>query len=112
MTARPVEGAHDEAITRIHARLDTLFEEMQELAKLIGAVREQLAAIIERCGPCQATLQRHETTLHGKNGIVQQVAVLKEGRVDTLSVKSVIALVGAIGTLAATIGAAMAAFAK
>lgn len=80
----------------------------------IERLQQSLAVIETTCPPCRALAQKHEITLfgNGKNGVMTRLAGAEQGRVDTLSVKSVCILVGAIGTLAATIGAAMAAFVK
>ena len=97
-------GDHD--LTRVHQRLDDV---LSKLAELTGEVKQ----IGERCGPCVKLIQKHEAVIHGngRSGLVRDVDRMKVGRVDTLSVKSVCTLIAAVGALAATIGAAMAAFA-
>jgi len=96
-----------EKLTKIHERIDEIYRTLSPLAEGVAEIRAT-------CGPCKKLITAHQETLHGngKTGIVTEVATLKTGRTDTLSVKSVCVLVGAIGSLAATIGAAMAAFAK
>lgn len=86
------EATHDD-INRIHDRLD-------EINNKLGEVAEHQAAILTRCGTCQTTLTRHDAALfgNGRQGLVEQVAVLK-ARKPTLGGKA----------LAYTIGAAIAA---
>jgi len=98
----------EDDITRIHKRLDDLFTQVTEIT---GDVKQ----IKQRCEPCSKMVNAHQDLLRGngkRTGLITQLATLKEGRVDTLSIKSVLALVAAltatIGTLAAAIGAAMA----
>lgn len=87
---------------RIHERLDDLFGKVGEIQTSIGQIQE-------RCGPCNAKVNKHEGTLYGNGqaGLVTHIAAAETGRVDTLSVKSTITLIGAIGALAGAIGAAM-----
>jgi len=87
---------------RIHERLDDLFGANAEIKGTLGRIEQ-------RCLPCQVMLLAHQETIHGngKEGLLVRVGAVESGRVDTLSVKSVCTLVGAIGALAATIGAAM-----
>lgn len=94
-------------ISRVHERLDALFGSVGEIKTAIGRIEQ-------RCEPCRKMVDAHQTLLHGngKTGLVERMAATETGRTDTLSVKSTIALVGAIGTLAASIGAAMAALVK
>ena len=101
--------ATDGDITRLHGRLDDLFSANTELQKSTAAIQAVTERIEERCIPCQEKVKKHEVTLYGngRNGLTTRIAATETGRVDTLSVKGVIALVGAIGALAATIGAAM-----
>lgn len=92
----------DTDLDRIHERLDDLFGKIGEIQTSIGQIQE-------RCGPCNAKVQKHDDTLYGngKPGLVSRVSATETGRVDTLSVKSTITLIGAIGALAGAIGAAM-----
>jgi len=111
------DEAKDRDLTRVHERLDDLFAGQAE-------VKAALVKIAEGCGPCKALVQKHEDAIYGngKKGIltildsasqtVERLDSAEQGRVDTLSVKSVVVLVGSIGTLAATIGGAMAALVK
>lgn len=93
----------DPDVTRIHERID-------ELSAKVAAQTVVIERIDERCKPCSERVDSHQQTIHGRNGLLVEVATLKSGRTDTLSVKGVCMLVGAIGAFAATIGAAMAAF--
>ncbi len=101
--------ATDGDITRLHRRLDDLFLANSTLQKSTAAIQAATERIEERCLPCREKVKKHEITLYGngKNGLTTRVAATETGRIDTLSVKSVVTLVGAIGALAATIGAAM-----
>jgi hypothetical protein len=89
-------------LDRIHERLDDLFGKVGEIQTSIGQVKE-------RCGPCNAKVNKHEDTLYGngKLGLVTRMSAAETGRVDTLSIKGMITLIGAIGALAGAIGAAM-----
>jgi hypothetical protein len=99
------EEAKDRDLTRVHERLDDLFAGQAE-------VKAALVKIAEGCGPCKALVAKHETAIYNGNGIHTRLTKVEEGRVDTLSVKSVCVLLGAVGTLAATIGGAMVALVK
>jgi hypothetical protein len=83
------------------------------LSTKVAAQTVVIERIDERCKPCSEKVDSHDQAIHGngRNGLLVEIATLKSGRTDTLSVKGVCTLVGAIGALAATIGAAMAAFA-
>lgn len=96
-----------EELTRIHERLDDLF-------KASGEVKATVERIEERCLVCRKMVDHHQELLHGngKAGLIERMGAAETGHTDTLSVKSIIALVGAIGTLAGTIGAAMASMVK
>jgi len=100
-----VDDAQD--LARVHERLDDLFAVQSD-------VKAALAKIAEGCGPCKTLVQKHETALYGngKAGVLTRIETAEQGRVDTLSVKSVVVIIGAVGTLAATIGGAMAALVK
>lgn len=91
-------------LTRIHERLDDLFATS-------ASIQTAVKAIEERCIPCRKLVDSHESILHGngKDGLVTRMATAETGRTDTLTVKAVISLIAAVGTLAATIGGAMAA---
>ena len=106
--------ATDGDITRLHGRLDDLFTANAELQRSTAAIQAAAERIEERCLPCRERVDKHEITLYGngKNGLITRIAATETGRVDTLSVKGVITLVGAIGALAATIGATMGAMIK
>jgi len=107
----------DHDLTRVHERLDDLFAGQAE-------VKAALVKIAEGCGPCRALVQKHEDAIYGngKKGIltildtasetVKRLDAADRERVDTVTVKSVVVLVGSIGALAATIGGAMAALVK
>ena len=99
--------ATDEELTRIHERLDDLF-----MAN--GATKSVIERMEERCVGCRKLVDHHQEALHGngKPGLIERMGAVETGRTDTLSVKSMIAILGAVGTLAATIGAAMGAFVK
>jgi hypothetical protein len=86
---------------RIHERIDTLVG----VTKTMG---ESVAVIAATCGPCQKRLADIEQTLdgNGQAGLKQRVGVLESGRTDTLSIRSVQVLLGAIGAfILATLGA-------
>jgi hypothetical protein len=102
-----VRVATNEELARIHERLDDLFKES-------GEVRAAVQRIEERCGTCRKMVDHHQEVLHGngKAGLVERMGAAETGRTDTLSVKSTISLVGAIGALAGAIGAAMASLIK
>jgi len=94
---------HDQTeLTRIHERLDQVMEQL-------GDIKETQATIKVACKPCQDAIARHETTLfgNGKVGIVARMEVAESGRTDTLSIKSIITLLAAVGTLAATLAGAI-----
>ena len=98
----------EEQLEQIHRRLDAVYGVLTPLASDIAEIRAT-------CGPCKLQVESHQVALHGngKWGIITEVATLKSGRTDTLSVKSVCVLVGTISSAwGAAIGAAMAAFAK
>lgn len=102
------EPSVDEKLTKIHERVDSLYDLMVPLTKDVSTIKAT-------CGPCKAMVMTNRETLYGngKTGLVTEVATLKSGRTDTLSVKSVCILVGTISSAwGAAIGAAMAAFAK
>ena len=89
-----------EETDRIHDRLDQVVESNTDIVKL-------LAEIKAACKPCREMVAAHQATLHGngRNGLVTQVATVKSGRVDTMSVKSVVALITAVcGGVATIIG--------
>ncbi len=96
----------DTEASRIDERLDKLFAQSAHLTNGVTKLTAQ-------CEQFGKLVESHEETIHGngKDGLLVDVATLKSGRTDTLSVKSVIALVGSISAMAAGIGAAMAAFA-
>jgi hypothetical protein len=100
---------NDKDMTRVHERLDLLFGELAE-------VKTALVKIAEGCGPCKEAFRKHEAAIYGNGdgrpGILTRLETTVAGRVDTLSVKSVCVLLAAVGTLAATIGGAMAALVK
>jgi hypothetical protein len=89
-------------MARVHQRLDELFGRLDE----IGCKVEVIAA---RCGPCQLAIAKHEQTLYGngQQGLVVRLAAAEQGRVDTLSIKSVVTLLGAVGALAGAIAGAV-----
>lgn len=89
-------------IDRIHERLDTLVTQQAEIAASV-------ARIEERCPSCQRLVEKHESAIYGngKAGLLTRMASAEQGRVDTLSVRSLLALLGAVGTLAATVGTAI-----
>lgn len=89
-------------IERLHARLDDVFDELASLNK-------QLAVTSERCAPCQLAIKQHAATIYGNGhpGLTARINALEQGRVDTLSVKSVITLLGAVGALAGSIAGAV-----
>lgn len=97
----------DTDITRLHERLDTILERQSTIA-------EDVAAIKATCGPCRAIIDKHDDTLYGngKPGLVSRLAVSEVGRTDTLSVKAIVGLIGAAGTLFGAIGAAIATILK
>ena len=102
-----VDETKDHDLTRVHERLDDLFAGQAE-------VKAALVKIAEGCGPCKALVQKHEVAIYGngKAGVLTRMEAAEQGRVDTLSVKSVCVLIGAVGTLAGAIGGAMAMLVK
>ena len=102
MTETPMDP-----VTRIHERLDSLFERQ-------GQIAEDVATIKANCGPCRASVSKHESTLYGNGqpGLVTRLTAAEVGRTDTLTIKGVVTMLGAVGALAATIGAAMGAMMK
>lgn len=100
-------AGQSEDLVRVHSRLDDLMSSN-------GEIKAAIERIEQRCEPCRKMVDTHQSAIYGngKTGLLERVAAAETGRSDTLSVKSAIALIGAIGTLAATIGAAMASFAK
>ena len=92
-------------IGRIHERMDQIVQAMQQMTRENQQMAKDVAVIATNCGPCQKRLGDLETTIdgNGQPGLKQRVAVVESGRTDTLTVKSVTILLGAIGTLAATI---------
>lgn len=88
---------------RVHARLDDIKDDL-------GKVRSEIAEIKAACKPCRQQLESHQKVLHGngKGGLAARMEVVETGRVDTLSVKSVCILLGAVGTLTAAVSAAVA----
>ncbi len=93
----------DSDVARVHKRLDDLFEG-------VGDIKKEMQGIKARCEPCSKLVQQHQATLHGNGstGLKTEIAKLKTGRVDTLTVKSVCALMGSLAALIATIiGAAL-----
>jgi len=94
-------------LSRVHQRLDDLF-------LCNGEVKAAIERIEQRCEPCREEVDTMKILLRGNGqiGLVERIGSVESGRTDTLSVKSAIALIGAIGALAAGIGAAMATLAK
>jgi hypothetical protein len=98
-------------IARVHQRLDDLFGRVDEIGSTV-------AAMSARCGPCQDAVKKHEQTLYGngQSGLVARVSATEQGRVDTMSVTSVVKLLAAFGSLmtvvAAAIGGLVAALAR
>ncbi len=97
----------DEDLKRIHERFDDLCTQTAEVKAAVKRIEDQLA-------PCKADVAQLKGTVYGngQTGLTTRVATVESGRVDTLSVKSVVALIAAIGTLAATIGGAFATLLK
>lgn len=93
-------------IERFHAKIDMILER-------IGDLDVKMTTIQERCLPCQTAIAKHSQAIYGngKEGLLTMVARLSESmpKTEMLSVKSIVLLLGAVGTLAATIGGAMAA---
>jgi hypothetical protein len=102
------------ALDRIHERLDDLFSQ-------IARIEKSTAIIEQRCLPCQDAIRQHQEAIHGngQSGLkslvatnTSDIAALKlaaEGGGDRLSVRGMVILLGAVGALAASIGASMAA---
>jgi hypothetical protein len=97
----------EEDLKRIHERLDDLFAQSGDVKAAIKRIEEQL-------GPCKADVEKLKGTVYGngQTGLIARMTAAESGKVDTLSVKSVVTLVGAIGSLAAAIGGAMALLVK
>lgn len=95
-------GQHDDPIGRVHQRLDDLFQEF-------AAMREDMSTIKTACGPCRDAIRRHDSTLYGNGqaGLVSRMLAAEQGRVDTLSVASVVKILGAVGALAGAIAGAV-----
>jgi hypothetical protein len=92
-------------IVRVHERLDDVLFELQKIA----AIQGEIAA---SCGPCKAKVAAMDITLNGNGlpGLKQRLAVLEDSRTDqdTLSIKAILWLLGAIGTLATAVATAIA----
>ncbi len=93
-------------LSRVHQRLDDVLRVVGDIQRSIGAFSERLEAIDKR-------VVCHDTVLHGngKAGLVDRM-VTTEARAGHLSIKALVALFGAIGGLAASIGALIAAILK
>lgn len=93
-------------------KLETLVGGLQaridELAETLPEIRESLAIIRATCPACRALVEKHDKAIFEKNGLLTRLTAVEQGRVDTLSVKSVIAILTAVGTLAGAMGAAIA----
>jgi hypothetical protein len=92
---------------RINAKLDVLAGSQATILETVQKIQEHAAV-------CTAMVNSHHQTLHGngRSGLVAQVAGLASGRVDTVSIKAVIALVTTVGAvIGSAVGAAIAAFA-
>jgi len=88
----------DEKLAKIHNRVD-------EVYKVLIPLAEDIVEIRSTCGPCKEMISAHQKTLHGngKDGLKTEVAKLRDGKGDTLSVPSVIKLLAAFAALSATI---------
>lgn len=94
--------------TRIHERLDTLLTEQAKANKT-------LAKVEARCEPCSKMVDAHQKTLHGNGdrglktevaSLTAKVGALPEDSPDTVSIKGMVLLIGA---MAAAIGGTIAA---
>ena len=94
-------------LARVHERLDDLLSASNRIENRVNLIDQRVEPLCEQ-------VKSHQVTLHGngKDGLVERMGVVETGRTDTLSVKSMVTLIGAIGVLAATIGGAMAALVK
>lgn len=106
--------AENQALIRVHDRLDDLVDTNDKIIETTARIENRLNLIDQRCEPCRQTVASHQATLHGngKNGLVERMGAAETGRMDTLSIKSTVTLIAAIGALAATIGGAMAVLVK
>lgn len=112
----PDRPAAESPIERVHARLDDLFSEIGDLKGDLASVKSDTGAIKARCVPCQEQIIKHEHSLYGngKDGVLTRVSSLEgkaataeSGRTDTLSIKGMILLLGAIGTLIGAVAGAI-----
>ena len=94
-------------LQRIHERLDDVFQSLSTVASDVAIIKSQSPV-------CQQQIKKHEEAIYGngKEGLVTRIAAAETGRVDTLSVKAVCIVLGAVGTLAGAIGAAIGAAIK
>jgi hypothetical protein len=99
-------------------------ERLEQMSLSSARIEMTLGHIQERCGLCQKIIEAHQCILYGnaKAGLITRMATSEaltlaahDTRVttgaigDVLSVKSITVLMGAVGALAAAIGAAIAA---
>ena len=94
--------------------LKRLHERVDEILGRITSVAEDVAEIKGEHGVCRAQIVRLDTAVfgNGKPGLVERMQGAESGKTDTLSVKSIAFLMGAIGTLSAAVATAVASIMK
>ena len=96
---------NDSDAKQIQRQLNDLFEQLAE-------IKSDISKIEQRCGPHLALVAAHEIAIrgNGKNGLLVDIAKVKAGRVDTVSVKSVCRMIASFGAAIAMVIGAMATF--